>query len=273
LAAVPAQAAIVGQDTFESYAAGSQLNGQNGGSNFTGPYVVDSALLTNVTTVSQTLAYSNGTVANGGGSIAVQVLDAANSNNLISRPFASQSGTIYFSFLLRAGTGSLTNEDFLQLGLSDAATAEPKASVGIAGTTAGSLPEQFFARVPNAGTSVFSGSSATVAEYTTYMLVGKVSKAGGSTTYNQVDLYLNPSSGIEPAVATATSTATAGSGASTVSNFIFRAAREDPGDQFFVDNLRIGTTYADVVPVPEPAGAGLILVAGGLLCRRRRIHV
>ena len=37
------------------------------------------------------------------------------------------------------------------------------------------------------------------------------------------------------------------------------------------DKLRIGTTWANVSPVPEPAAAtGLLLAAAGLLARRRR---
>jgi len=270
MAGAASRGAIIAQDTFETYSPGSQLNGQNGGSGFGGPYVVDSTRLANATTVSQSLSYSSGSVTNNGGSVAVLVSDVSDSNNLISRPIPTQSSTVYFSFLLRANTGTLSSEDFLQLGLSDVTTTEPKASVGIAGTTAGALPEQFYVRVPNGGTSAFSGTGTTVAENTTYMLVGKISKVAASSTFNQVDLFVNPSTTSEPGTATATSTVAAGSGVGSVSNVILRMARTDTGDQYLLDNLRFGTSYSDVVP--EPGTLGVMAVAGaGWLLRRRRV--
>jgi hypothetical protein len=65
----------------------------------------------------------------------------------------------------------------------------------------------------------------------------------------------------------------AGSDASTVtslSNFYLRGnVSEPPG--IVVDELRIGTSWQDVAPVPEPASVGLLsLGAIGLLARRRR---
>jgi hypothetical protein len=55
-----------------------------------------------------------------------------------------------------------------------------------------------------------------------------------------------------------------GSGLSTsISSLGFRSANLDPNPQDSVtyDMLRIGTTWADVVPVPEPA----TMIAGALL--------
>jgi len=43
------------------------------------------------------------------------------------------------------------------------------------------------------------------------------------------------------------------------------------GGRFFADEIRIGTTFADVTPIPEPSAALLSLLAlGGCLLRRRR---
>lgn len=267
-----ARAVVIASDNYESYANGAQLNGQTGGTGFSGAYVVDSTKLPNVTAASKSLTYAGGAVGSSGGANAVSLSGLTDSVNLVSRPFTSQSATVYFSFLYNAGTGSQSNEDFLQFGLSDLTTGEPKSSVGSAGTAAGTVPVQFFVRVPNGGTSAFSGSGLTLAENTTYLLVGKASKVAGSSTYNQIDLYVNPTTLTEPATATATSTVAAGTGTASVSNFILRTARTEAADSYFYDNLTIGTTYADVVSaVPEPAAAGLLGAAAvGLLCRRRR---
>jgi len=37
-----------------------------------------------------------------------------------------------------------------------------------------------------------------------------------------------------------------------------------------VDEIRIGTTLADVIPVPEPASVALLGLGGLMLLRRRR---
>ncbi len=51
----------------------------------------------------------------------------------------------------------------------------------------------------------------------------------------------------------------------------------DAADFYLIDELRIGTTFADVVPVPEPSLIGLCVIAGvsGIIwhSRKRRQRV
>ena len=269
LAAAPSavRAVVVAADDYESYPAGSQLEdgangtpgtGLNGGAGWTGPYNIEDAQKTRATVAATTDL---------GGSNAVLIAGPTDTANLISRPFAPQTGTVYFAFKLRTNSGSITNEDFVQVGLSDVAAGEPKASIGTAGTAAGTVPMQFFARVPQGGTSGFSGAANTLAADTTYLLVGKATKTGPSVNSNRLDLFLNPADSIEPATATATSTSNGSTGAGTFSNLIFRTFRHDATDQYFIDDVVIGTTYADVVP--EPGTAGLLAAAGFALLLRR----
>ena len=260
-------ALVVAQDSYESYPAGSQLNGQNGGTGWTGPYVVTSALATNVTVTNQNLSYAGGQVSVNGGSRAVSIAGPADSNNLITRSFAAQTGSpVYFSFLYNTNS---TAEAFLQFGLESGNTAEPNASVGVQGIAGnGGGAEGFFARVPNAGNTTFATSGINANQ--TYFVVARVSKGTGSTTYNVVDLFVNPTS-LNESTPTLTATNAAGTGVSTFDNFVLRTARTDAGSIYNFDQLTIGTTYADVVPVPEPASVGLLALAGaGLLARRRR---
>jgi hypothetical protein len=268
LTASPARAVVIAADDFESYPAGSQLEdgangspgtGQNGGTGWTGPYNIDDARKTNATVAA---------ITGLGGANAALVAGPADTANLISRPFPAQTGTVYFAFKLRTTAGSITNEDFVQFGLSDVATGEPKGSIGTAGTAAGTVPMQFFARVPQAGASGFSGAGNTLAADTTYLLVGKAFKTGASANYNRLDLFLNPADSIEPATPTATSTSSGAAGAATFSNLILRTFRHDASDQYYLDDFVIGTTYADVVP--EPASSAVAAAAAcGLLLRRR----
>ena len=261
LAASRAGATVIASDTFESYAPASQLGGQSGGTGFTNAYVVPSALATNVTVVNQSLNYSGGSITVNGGGRAVRVTGAADSNELISRSFAPQTGSpVYFSFLYNTGT---TTEAFLQFGLSSQAVAEPQASVGLQGIAGGGAgAEGFFAR---AGATTLATSG--IAANTTYLVVGRVSRGAGSNAYNVVDLFVNPTS-LSESTPTLTATGPANTGASSFSSFILRTARTDAGSQYNFDNLTIGTTFADVVP--EPGALGLLALGGlGLLARRR----
>jgi hypothetical protein len=277
-----ARADVIASDDFESYPAGAQLEegpngsegaGLAGGTGFAGPYnVIDNNLKTNVTVQQQSLQYTSGSLIVSGGARASLMSDAANgtANGLYTRPVPAQNDTVYLGFLFRTNNPSASSEDFIQVGISDVPTGEPKASVGINNNAAGNAPPpRFFARVP-AGTAGHSQAADIATEETTFLVVGKFSKTAGSSTYNRVDLFLNPSSAEEPAAPTAFREAAVGQGATSITNFIVRTARLEAGDQYFIDNLVIGTTFADAV-VPEPTSAGVLgAAAAGLLLRRRR---
>jgi len=251
--------AVIGLDGYEpsSYATGPIEDDSgvavNGGTGFASQDVVDT-LRSQVTVVSGGLA----------GTQSLQIAGAANSNDLVLRTFASQSGSpLYFSYLFRttSGSGAATDDDFVQVGLTDVA-GEPKNSIGFGATTA-----TFFLRA-GSGNGNQEVTAAMPAANTTYLMVGKLSKAGGSSTYNQMDLFLNPPGSVEPSP-TLTRTAAAGVGAASVDRLSVRTARLDANDLYTLDNIRVGTTFADVVP--EPASAGLLtLAACGLLASRRR---
>ena len=96
------------------------------------------------------------------------------------------------------------------------------------------------------------------------LLVFRIDFLGGSENIN---LYVNPTLGTEPATASATTTKT-----NQLNVDSFRIQSADPGT---LDELRFGTTYADVTPfaVPEPASAALVLLGGAgmvAVIRRRR---
>jgi hypothetical protein len=134
--------------------------------------------------------------------------------------------------------------------------------MGIAGAVANTLPTQFFVRMPALTANQTLLGSPTFAIDTTFLMVMKVSKVGGSANYNQLDFFLNPSSRTEPTLPTLSRTAD--SGQSTLNTFRVRSARLDAGDSYLVDELKIGTTFSDVV-VPEPAAGGIGAVGAMLL--------
>jgi MYXO-CTERM domain-containing protein len=280
-----AHAAIVAFDDFESYAPGQLESGAegtpgtglNGGNGWTGAYDVDDARKTEANVVNASLAYSNGAITLSGGTRALAITGTVDSNNLVSRPFAAQSASpIYLSFLLRSKAGTLTGqnlpgteENFIQLGLSDAATLEPKVSVGQTSSTANSLPVHFFARgAAGAGGQSLSTTDGDPVDETTYLIVAKITKTD-ATNYRKVDFFLNPSTLTEPASPTLTSTST--QSLTSVNNFILRYFRGDAADQYLVDNLNVSTDFTSAVSTPEPASLGFgAVAAAGLLLRRRR---
>lgn len=277
------RAATVAYDSFESYTAGTQLEsgtngaggtGLDGGTGFNSAYNVDNAYKTLVKIESQSLTYNNGSIHINGGSKALAFTANATSPvaPLINRGFTSQSASpLYFSFLFRASNPTTNDDDFVQVGFSNLSTGEPRASIGITGSNDTS-PPKFFARAREGTMNESQLTSPTLIPSTTYLMVGRISKTGGSSTYNTLDLYLNPSTLTLPVSAsvTATTAINSSSSSSSLSNLLIRTARLNGNETFYVDNFNIGTTYADVVPEPA-ALLTLTAAAGGLMLRRGRI--
>ena len=107
----------------------------------------------------------------------------------------------------------------------------------------------------------------------TIFIVGSYEFVGG--TLNDVSkLWINPSSTNFGALSapTATITATAGAAADLtgVNGFLLRGASGSPSGQ--MDELKIGTTWADVTPVPEPSSGALLVLGGAALVAVRSLR-
>jgi hypothetical protein len=119
---------------------------------------------------------------------------------------------------------------------------------------------------PNWGIDIGgTGVNVTTPTSTQSLLVFRLDFGGGTTASDTlIRFYVNPAVGTEPVTADASI---------EKANFTFDQIRVQAGlgvaDGAF-DEIRIGTDYADVAVVPEPASLGLAAVGGVLLLGRRR---
>ena len=260
------QAAVVATEDFEDKALAT-LEGQGGGSGFSGTWSVGGTD-SRVTVVNSSLSYSNGAVGSSGGNQALQFQWEANetiTDGIMSRALSSSlSGTVYLSLLF---TDTVNNEafsigspdDFVQWGFDDAGGGNPNATIL---RRNGELQARSNTA---AGNSVGSGAVSVLNQ--TRMLVFKATQSGGN--YNSISLFVDPSSLTEPA---ADATSTFDSGIAFFSHFVARSAFHELNDTFLIDNIRVGTTWEDVVTaIPEPSAVALLGLASlGLLGFRRK---
>jgi pectate lyase len=154
--------------------------------------------------------------------------------------FASQSsGTVYVSFLLSIQTAGSGAKAFVYLHNSTSATGSPELGVFLNGNDIGIGKS---VSTPAASTTLSAGTHFIVAGYT--FLAGA----------DRVDLWVDPSSLGATNVPSATLSSTSGSDATSLSVcFLNHAVNQT----VFVDELRIGTNWADVTPTtgapPPPA--------------------
>lgn len=253
-----AWAVPIAYDGFESYDGDVGLSGLSAGNGSTGPggefgWTSDWTAVSGVTVgIAAPVGQRTG-----------QINGATNNIVAATRSFTPQTGTVYFSVTYRAAAG-LEGSDFLHFYLGNNTVANTNSGgFGDIDTTL----TNFGARIGtgNGGDTTNSLIPSIAAQ--TYLLVGKLSKTSGGN-YDRVDLYVNPVSTIEPVAADATDFADAG--ISTVSHFSVRSFNLDDGDIYQFDDVRIGTSFADVVPEPGTLGVAGMAASGLLAMRRRR---
>jgi len=122
-----------------------------------------------------------------------------------------------------------------------------------------------------AATNLVGGGTMQLSLDTTYFIVMKYDFVDGLN--NDIGtMYVNPTlGGSEPSSANISTNA--GTDATSGLNVVgFKAQSNISQGDFIIDNLRVGTTWADVTPVPEPSTLALVGfgVVGWVLARRMR---
>jgi hypothetical protein len=258
-------AALIAYDGFESYTVGTSINGGSGGTGWgSNNWVGSEANTGDAAAITKTMSYSGGDVSVNGGSTALRLQN--DNGHLAIRSYAAQTGTVYISYLFETNDSS---EFFQQWNtgrenFDGADTDSASVMQRLDGST-----EKFGARLNSNSTQNF-GSSPTVANNTTYFVVARMSK-DGTGYYNMMDMMINPTSLTEPGSWDITNVQNTDTGLNELTSLGFRLVGLSTGDQYFIDEIRVGSSY-DAVVIPEPSTFLLMGVAltAVVFFRRRR---
>lgn len=250
--------AAIAYDGFD-YATGSSLGDKNGGSGkWTSAWVQPSGQT--APSIASGLTYTdlatgkaldtNGGSAQDNGSSALVAVRAWDSTGL-----TSDGSTIWFSTLFNSSTTASSDVRVYFTG----ASASDFTNVG-AGLFAASGGPTVAARI-NASTS----STLSYTRGETTLVVGRITFSD-TAGQDEVRVWVNPSFTSVPSDASGVAVL----GTINASNYDRLSFRQGSPWQGFVDELRMGETYFDVVP--EPASLAIVGVVGiGLLRRHRRV--
>jgi hypothetical protein len=267
LIAGASQAAVLAQDNFESYTVGLLGSSANGGTGWAGAWKYN-ADYSNINIASTSMSYVSDTISVYGGTQSLAITDVQGHETIIGRAFETpvSSDVVYVSFLYQTAAHTI------QTGFGKD-TATPSSSSIWA--TAGNKGANFWTRTAQSGSSGYDDDSTTtypISYSSVYLYVVKLSKVGGSANYNQIELFVNPTSDAESSTGCVYYLKSVGDTTiASATEYVFRNASYVAGGVTYIDNLMVSTSFADVYGVPEPMTMGLLVVGGiATLLRRRR---
>lgn len=279
-----ASASLLTHEPFD-YAAGQSLDpsggtplaggtGWNEGwdiQNFTATYATADATPLTQGQVASSAGYAvgGGAFTNGGRRIATGFNSVWDQAGYVSDPFGADPtpwrranidrNTVWASMLLRkdANNNDSSTVALHPSGIAWSPSDTPRVEVGFLG---GGSPRFWGLRLNSGAGNVDTLTSEPVTIGETAFLVLKLDLEADTLEY-----YVNPPAGAAPGTPDLTTALPA--------NYGFKSIQWYPGNgsgNGSIDELRIGTTYADVAPlVPEPA-SGMVVLAGAALLLRRR---
>jgi hypothetical protein len=256
LSPLAAKAVLLSYDGFDYGPAGSDLLGNAGGVGFNTawrPGGFNASINTNYDIQSGSLSF--GSLLTSGNQVQTSAVGAiAGLTRDFSTPLGTPGTTRYVSFLLRPeGTlhGGDSNGFF---GVVFEQPVEPELFIGKPGATA----IDRYVLENRGGALQVASTVAPVVGDTVFLVVKSVFAAGN----DQFTLYVNPIPGApEPGAGVVKNNSDVGNvaGLTIYSTGAFR-----------IDEFRLGETFADVTPIPEPASVLQILLMTSVVCCRTR---
>jgi hypothetical protein len=187
-----------------------------------------------------------------GGSVGMEAITSGTQNFQmgLSNPI-SNTGTVFMSFLVNVTDvttwGIMTGLTSGQVGDAASPTAALRAAFRSTSSNYG-----IYSEVPKMDQRTGPPTGAG-----TYFVVSKLDMTAETMT-----TYLNPTNLQDVENTSTTLFGTLDSSWSTLDSFIFSLGGDEAGT---IDEIRIGTTLADVTPVPEPSTVGLVFGCAALL--------
>lgn len=258
-------AALLAYDDF-AYSAGN-VNGDNGGTGWSSAWVSSASSVYASVVTGTALAYTGGSISVSGSGTALSIIGGG--DGALNRSFVGTGAgsEVFFSFLFQSVVGS--GDEFFHFYLSN--DADRFNSGGIGDFNSGAADSRFGARINDGTTDTTVSSSISYVTGSTYFLVGRLStdgSGGAAGEIDRVELWVNPTS-LSLGTASATADDAMGLTIADLDVFSSRMVNFAGTDQVLIDELRIGTDIASVVPEPS---AGMLVLLGGLflLARRRK---
>ena len=253
-----ARADLTAYEPFNYGPEGFGLIGMSGGGSFgfASPWAAggfNASVHNNYVVDEQSLSYQN-LLTSGGSARSGPTNAIAGLTRTFSAPLGTAGTVRYYSVLLRP-EGTLHEGAFSGFfGLNLESPGEPEI---FAGKPGGGQIGQYVIEDRGGGGQVASGVPAAVGE-TTFLVV-KADFRSGSDVFT---LFLNPTPGAPEPASGVVKTSAVG----TASGFTLYST-----GAFSIDELRLGTTYADVTPaIPEPTGIIALAGAGASLLLLRK---
>jgi hypothetical protein len=294
-AAISARATLIAGDSFD-YTAGAEWvktgTGFNGGTGWGGTWSATSAAL--ATNSYSGLGYGSLTTAGvgavvGGGSTGTATSLQRILPGTLGSLGAAGSGTIWLSFLsqnLQESTGGLLGFREAKLGLFSGATTNVSGVSGVNGSErlAFGTPNTYAAgasdtlSIYNGSTFMSSGVATPRGSATAPVFVLIALSVDNTTAADSAYMWVNPSSslfgdnGNTPVFGTAAATFTANDLSAVNAIRLQSGGLNASGTNgwWIADEIRVGYTFADVTPVPEPVTFALAGLGGLMLLALRR---
>ncbi|HOW73278.1 MAG TPA: PEP-CTERM sorting domain-containing protein [Phycisphaerae bacterium] len=253
-------AAIIAQDHFDAYTLGSiadQGTIADGWLNTWGGY----ARTTNPIPVRDVVADVFAPSGNQSLALGYNVGSGTLHNNALTRQFTPQTDTFYVGFLLQT-TGMSDSSDLFHLYFNDN---NATTSAGTNGTSLALMITEGNRSLRAGGLdeSIFAANVDDVVN----RIVLRFSKTVSGGDYDQLDVFVDQSTDATPTHTIVNTVPASGPGA-TVSALHVRMRYTAATDRVNFDDLRVATTFAEVVP--EPASLSLLLLGAAGYLRRKR---